>query len=77
MNNIIGKIVVFCEAGQIKASTNSNNFLFWLEKIVKQIQVPSDNNNKFPAFHPKVWLIKYKKSNENTNEGQKKSLNIE
>ena len=63
LQKISDKIVVFCEAGQIKLPSKANALCLTLEKMVVPVSVPFDRNiNRYPAFHPKTWLLEY--SNE-------------
>ena len=60
---ISDRIVVFCEAGQIKPPAKSNALCLTLEKMVVPVSIPFDKKiNRYPAFHPKTWLLEY--SNE-------------
>lgn len=63
LQKISDRIVVFCEAGQIKLPTKSNALCLTLEKMVVPVSLPFDKKiNRYPAFHPKTWLLEY--SNE-------------
>lgn len=48
------KLLLFCEAGQIKAPGISNKLHLLLEKMVVEIVM---ENSK--SFHPKLWVVKY------------------
>lgn len=68
LQKISDRIVVFCEAGQIKLPSKPNALCLTLEKMVVPVTVPFDKKiNRYPAFHPKTWLLEY--SNE---DGEKK-----
>lgn len=63
LQKISDRIVVFCEAGQIKLPTKANALCLTLEKMVVPVSLPFDKKiNRYPAFHPKTWLLEY--SNE-------------
>lgn len=63
LQKISDRIVVFCEAGQIKIPSRPNALCLTLEKMVVPVSVPFDKKiNRYPAFHPKTWLLEY--SNE-------------
>ncbi len=63
LQKISDRIVVFCEAGQIKLPSKANALCLTLEKMVVPVSVPFDQKiNRYPAFHPKTWLLEY--SNE-------------
>ena len=55
------KVLVFCEAGQIKAPAKAHALYIFLEKMVFEIAL---KNNK--SFHPKFWLVKYENSEGET-----------
>jgi len=55
------KLLLFCEAGQIKAPSTSNKLHILLEKMVVEIVM---KNKK--SFHPKLWLIKYENAMKDT-----------
>lgn len=68
LQKISDRIVVFCEAGQIKLPSKTNALCLTLERMVVPVTVPYDKKvNRYPAFHPKTWLLEY--SNE---EGEKR-----
>ncbi|MDD2228752.1 MAG: phospholipase D family protein [Candidatus Cloacimonetes bacterium] len=48
------KLIVFCEAGQIKAPGISNKLHLLLEKMVVEIVMQERK-----SFHPKLWVVKY------------------
>ena len=52
------KVIVFCEAGQIKAPSQAHALHILLEKMVFEIVM---KNKK--SFHPKFWLVKYENAN--------------
>lgn len=55
------KLLIFCEAGQIKAPSISNKLYLLLEKMVVEIVMP-----KTKSFHPKLWLVKYENAVKDT-----------
>lgn len=63
LQKISDRIVVFCEAGKINLPSKPNALCLTLEKMVVPVTIPYDKKiNRFPAFHPKTWLLEY--SNE-------------
>lgn len=57
---ISDRITVFCEAGQIKLPSSSSPLCLTLEKMVVPVLLPLNNKiNRYPAFHPKTWLLEY------------------
>ena len=53
------KMIVFCDKCQIKPLGDFNkNFISLLENIIFPVEVKS-NTTYHPAFHPKIWLIKF------------------
>ena len=60
LQKISDRIVVFCEAGQIKLPVKSNALCLTLEKMLVPVSIPFDKKmNRYPAFHPKTWLLEY------------------
>lgn len=60
LQKISDRIVVFCEAGQIKLPAKSNALCLTLEKMVVPVSISFDKKiNRYPAFHPKTWLLEY------------------
>jgi hypothetical protein len=55
------KLIIFCEAGQIKAPGISNKLHLLLEKMVVEIVM-----QKAKSFHPKLWLVKYENAVKDT-----------
>ena len=65
LQRISDRIVVFCEAGQIKLPAKSNALCLTLEKMVVPVAVQSKKNiPPYPSFHPKTWLLEYMNENE-------------
>ncbi len=58
IRKVIGKLVVFCEAGQIKVPAVKNRLAALLDDIVVQVALPRKGRH-YPSFHPKTWLIEY------------------
>lgn len=55
------KVALFCEAGRIYLPGKVTELYILLEKTVFQI-MPQERRNpaKFPSFHPKFWMLRYK-----------------
>lgn len=65
LQKISDRIVVFCEAGQIKLPIKSNALCLILEKMVVPVSLPFDKKiNRYPAFHPKMWLLEYRNEDD-------------
>ncbi len=58
LEKVSDKIVVFCEAGQIKMPQKPSSLELLLEKIVVEVALPK-KGGKYPAFHPKTWTLSY------------------
>ena len=55
------KLLIFCEAGQIKSDNRSSALMLMLEKMVVQVALPKRRRmTGFPAFHPKAWVLQYR-----------------
>ena len=64
LQKVSDRIVVFCEAGQIKLPEKAGPLCLALEKMVVPVSLPYDRNiRRFPAFHPKTWLLEYSGTN--------------
>ena len=57
LQKVNDNIVVFCQKGQIKCPQKTNQLFSLLENSVREI-------NTKETFHPKTWIIKYKKEQE-------------
>lgn len=60
LQKVSDKIILFCEAGQIKASLKPTALSILLEKMVVEVALPKDRQlGRYPAFHPKTWVLSY------------------
>jgi len=60
LQKVSDKIVIFCEAGQIKIPKSPSSLCLLLEKMVIPVALPKDRKvGYYPAFHPKTWLLQY------------------
>lgn len=63
LQKVSDKIMIFCEAGQIKLPGNPSPLNILLEKMVIPIALPKTKGlNTYPAFHPKTWILQYTNS---------------
>ena len=63
LQKVSDKMVMFCEAGQIKVPSQSSALSILLEKMVVEIALPKDKKSgRYPAFHPKTWVLAYANS---------------
>lgn len=54
------KILIFNEPGQIHLPNKITQLDFLLEKMVVPVLLEKDKTqNRYPAFHPKVWVLRY------------------
>lgn len=59
------KVALFCEGGQIHLPGNVSSLYILLEKMVFTVKTDKQSGiAKYPSFHPKFWLIRYKNSND-------------
>ena len=64
LQKVSDKVLLFCEAGQIKLPSTTTPLCLLLEKMVVQVALGYDKKLKrYPAFHPKTWVIGFKGSN--------------
>lgn len=61
IRKVVGKLVIFCEAGQIKAPSSRNRLVSLLDDVIVQVALPRAGRS-YPSFHPKTWLIEYENS---------------
>lgn len=60
LQKVSDRLILFCEAGQIKAPSRPTALSVLLEKIVVEVALPKDKGmGRYPAFHPKTWMLSY------------------
>lgn len=59
LQNISDKVCIFCEAGQINISSDSSALFLLLEKMIIPVALPKSRFGRYPAFHPKTWLLAF------------------
>lgn len=60
LQKVSEKLLVFCEAGQIKMPGTPSALSLLLEKILVPVALPRGRGGRqYPAFHPKTWLLQY------------------
>lgn len=60
LQKISEKLLIFCEAGQIKMPRTPSPLSLLLEKMIVPVALPKARGASFyPAFHPKTWLLQY------------------
>ncbi len=60
LQKVSEKLLIFCEAGQIKMPSKSSPLELLLEKMIIPVALPKTKAAGFyPAFHPKMWLLQY------------------
>lgn len=60
LQKVSDRLILFCEAGQIKALSRPTALSVLLEKIVVEVALPKDKGlGRYPAFHPKTWMLSY------------------
>lgn len=58
------KVALFCEGGQIHMPNKVTALYILLEKMVFSVKTAKRRGSaRFPSFHPKFWLIRYKNNN--------------
>ena len=54
------KVLIFCEAGQIKTPSKSSALMLLLDKMVVPVALPNaSGKGRYPSFHPKTWILQY------------------
>lgn len=60
LQKVAEKLLIFCEAGQIKMPRTTNPLSLLLEKMIVPVALPKTRGaSLYPAFHPKTWLLQY------------------
>lgn len=60
LQKVSEKLLVFCEAGQIKMPGTPSTLSLLLEKMIVPVALPKTRGiNHYPAFHPKTWMLQY------------------
>ncbi|MCC8136681.1 MAG: phospholipase D family protein [Clostridiales bacterium] len=60
LQKVSDKVMIFCEAGQIKMPENPSVLSLLVEKMVIPVALPKDKKmGIYPAFHPKTWILSY------------------
>ena len=60
LQKVSDRLILFCEAGQIKAPSRPTALSVLLEKIVVEVALPKDKGlGRYPSFHPKTWMLSY------------------
>lgn len=55
------KVLIFCEAGQIKRPAAPSPLMLLLDKMVIPVALPGRaGSERYPAFHPKTWILQYR-----------------
>lgn len=58
IRKVSDKLVIFCEAGRIKAPDAPSRLVTLLDEIIVQVGLPKAGPS-YPSFHPKTWTIEY------------------
>jgi len=60
LQKVSDRLILFCEAGQIKVPSKPTALSVLLEKIVVEVALPKDKClGRYPSFHPKTWMLSY------------------
>lgn len=60
LQKVTEKMLIFCEAGQIKMPKEPSSLSLLLEKTIVPVTLPKVKGlGHYPAFHPKTWLLQY------------------
>lgn len=60
LQKVSEKLLIFCEAGQIKMPGTPSTLSLLLEKMIVPVALPKTRGiNHYPAFHPKTWVLQY------------------
>ena len=60
LQKVSERVLIFCEAGQIKMPGTPSALSLLLEKMIVPVALPKSRGiNHYPAFHPKTWVLQY------------------
>ena len=60
LQKVTEKILIFCEAGQMRASDKASPLMILMEKMVISVALPKGRKGAaYPSFHPKTWVLRY------------------
>ena len=60
LQRVSRKLLIFCEAGQIKMPRAPSALSLLLEKMIVPVALRRARGlNHYPAFHPKTWILQY------------------
>ncbi len=61
LQRVSKKMLIFCEAGQIKVNKNPSALSLFLEKMVIPVALKDEtrDSKSYPSFHPKAWILQY------------------
>ena len=60
LQKVSEKLLIFCEAGQIKMPGTPSALSLLLEKMIIPVALPKVRGiSHYPAFHPKTWVLQY------------------
>lgn len=59
LQNVSKRMLVFCEAGQIKMNKSPSSLSLLLEKIIVPVALKKCKEGIYPSFHPKTWVLEY------------------
>lgn len=60
LQKVSDRLLIFCEAGQIKMPGAPSALSLLLEKMIISVALPKVRGiSHYPAFHPKTWMLQY------------------
>ncbi len=60
IDQVSQKMIVFCEAGQIRMPNKPSPLHMLFEKCLIPVALPGKRKSRiYPSFHPKMWLLEY------------------
>ena len=58
LQKVTSKMLIFCEAGQIKIRGDVGPLSLMLEKMIVPVALENEKG-VYPSFHPKTWILQY------------------
>ena len=63
LSEVRDKVAVFCEKGRIKGGRQYVGLYSQMESSIFEVDLPERKGAKYPSFHPKVWILRFRKKN--------------
>lgn len=59
IEEVTGKVVIFCESGQMIVPKNTSPLFLLLEKMIVPVALKTKTHGFYNSFHAKCWILEY------------------